>query len=105
MKTKLPVIFSGDLNAINTSPSFAIFASAGFGDSWTQVNRGNPGFTCCQVFQNGGIVDVINNPTSFLNQRFDYVLLRGDVQASRAILVGANPFGRTNSRRKNRPLA
>jgi endonuclease/exonuclease/phosphatase family metal-dependent hydrolase len=97
MNTKLPVIFSGDLNAVDTSPSFAIFASAGFVDSWAQVNPGNPGFTCCQVFQNGAIVDIINNPTSFLNQRFDYVLLRGDVQASSAILVGADPLSRTTS--------
>jgi hypothetical protein len=97
MNTNLPVIFSGDLNAIDTSPSFAIFASAGFGDSWAQANPGYPGFTCCQVIQNGAIVDIINNPTSFFKQRIDYVLIRGDVQASSAMLVGADPSSRTAS--------
>jgi Endonuclease/Exonuclease/phosphatase family len=97
MNTNLPVIFSGDLNAVNTDPSFAVFASAGFGDSWAQVNPGNPGLTCCQVVQNGAIVDVINNLISSLQQRVDHVLIRGDVQASSAILVGADPSSHTAS--------
>ncbi len=94
MNTNLPVILSGDLNTVNTGSSFAVFASAGFRDSWQQAN---PGFTCCQVNQSGAIVDIINNPTSFLNQRVDYVLIRGSVQAKSAVLVGADPSSRTAS--------
>ncbi len=94
MNTNLPVILSGDLNTVNTGSSFAVFASAGFRDSWRQAN---PGFTCCQVNQSGAIVDIINNPTSFLNQRVDYVLIRGSVQAKSAVLVGADPSSRTAS--------
>ena len=54
MYTNLPVILSGDLNTVNTGSSFAVFASAGFRDSWVQTN---PGFTCCQVNQSGPIVE------------------------------------------------
>jgi endonuclease/exonuclease/phosphatase family metal-dependent hydrolase len=97
INTNLPVIFSGDMNAIDTDPSFNIFASTGFRDSWAQINPDNSGFTCCQFIQNGAIVDIINNPTSFLQQRVDHVLTRGDVHASSAILVGADPSSRTAS--------
>lgn len=92
MNTNLPTIFSGD-----SDPSFARFTSAGFEDSWVHVNPVNPGFTCCQFIQNGAIVDIINNPTSFLQQRVDHVLTRGDVHPSTAILVGAHPSSRTAS--------
>jgi len=97
MNTNLPIIFSGDLNAVDSDPSFTRFISAGFEDSWVHVNPGNPGFTCCQFIQNGAIVDIINNPTSFLQQRVDHVLTRGDVHPDSAILVGADPSSRTAS--------
>ena len=98
INTKIPeVIMSGDLNSVPGSASYNSFVSAGFTDSWTHVNPTSPGLTCCQVFQNGGIVDVINNPVSTLIQRVDHVLVRGPVQANSAILVGAEPSTRTPS--------
>jgi hypothetical protein len=97
LKTNLPVIFSGDLNAISSSPSLTALALAGLSDSWTSLHPGNAGYTCCQTIQDGVTVDVINTQASFLNQRIDYVMTRGDVQPSLGMLVGADSSGRTPS--------
>ncbi len=95
--TKIPVIMSGDLNAGPGSSSYNLFVSAGFTDSWPSLNSGDPGNTCCQVRQDGVIVDVINNPTSFLAERVDMVLTRGVFVATSMTIVGADSSTRTAS--------
>ena len=98
LNTRIPeVMMSGDLNSLPSSASYNAFVTAGFTDSWTHVNPTNPGYSCCQVFQSGGIVDIINNPVSTLIERVDHVLIRGPVQANSAFLVGADPSTRTPS--------
>ena len=86
---------SGDLNTVPGSASYNALTGIGLTDSWAALHPTDVGYTCCQVYQNGGIEDVINNPVSNLITRVDYVLVRGPVQASHAVLVGADPSTRT----------
>jgi endonuclease/exonuclease/phosphatase family metal-dependent hydrolase len=88
---------SGDFNAVPGSATYNAVTGIGFTDSWAALHPTDGGLTCCQVDQNGGIVDVINNPVSNLLTRVDYVLVRGPIQASDAVLVGADPSTRTAS--------
>ena len=98
LNTRIPeVIMSGDFNAVPGSASYDALTGIGFTDSWAALHATDVGYTCCQVYQNGGIVDVINNPVSNLITRVDYVLARGPIQASDAVLVGADPSTRTAS--------
>jgi endonuclease/exonuclease/phosphatase family metal-dependent hydrolase len=98
LNTWIPeVIMSGDFNAVPGSATYDAVTGIGFTDSWAALHPADLGLTCCQVDQNGGIVDVINNPVSNLLTRVDYVLVRGPIQASDAILVGADPSTRTAS--------
>ena len=88
---------SGDLNASPGTSTYNLFTTAQLTDSWTLVNPNDPGLTCCQVLQNGVTVDVINNPTSFLATRVDMVFTKSIIQATAAVLVGAEPSTRTPS--------
>jgi len=97
INTRIPVIMSGDTNAAPGSSTYNLFLTAHFTESWTRVNLNDPGLTCCQVDQNGVVVDIINNPASFLATRVDMVFTRGIFQATAAILVGADPSTRTPS--------
>lgn len=70
----LPVIIAGDLNFLPTSGTYDTLTVAGFVDLWTRrlgpAPAGNPdGLTCCQG-------DSLNNATSALVKRIDYVMAR-----------------------------
>ena len=70
----LPVIIAGDLNLLPTSGTYDTLTGAGFVDLWTRglgpAPAGNvTGFTCCQA-------DSLNNATSALSKRIDYVVAR-----------------------------
>jgi endonuclease/exonuclease/phosphatase family metal-dependent hydrolase len=97
LNTAMPVLLAGDFNSVITGSASAVFTAAGFSDAWSQLNPSDPGFSASQTNQNGVTVDVINNPTSFLTERIDHAVTRGDVQATSAFLVGADPSTRTAS--------
>ena len=70
----LPVIIAGDLNLLPTSGTYDTVTGAGFVDLWTErlgpAPSGNAGgWTCCQS-------DSLNNATSGLVKRIDYVMAR-----------------------------
>ncbi|MGE5232070.1 MAG: endonuclease/exonuclease/phosphatase family protein, partial [Deltaproteobacteria bacterium] len=70
----LPVILAGDLNLLPASGTYDTLTGAGFVDLWTRrlgpAPAGNPnGLTCCQA-------DSLNNATSALVKRIDYVMAR-----------------------------
>lgn len=69
--TDLPVVLVGDLNSTTTATSYLAFAGSGFMDIWATLFPGDPGFTCCQV------LPTIDNASSALSKRIDYVLARG----------------------------
>jgi endonuclease/exonuclease/phosphatase family metal-dependent hydrolase len=80
-----PLILVGDLNA---EPAEVGMPGA-FLDAWTEAGDSGPGFTCGQRPD-------LANPTSALNQRIDYVWVRGaDVAGCR--VAGAAPEDRTSS--------
>ena len=78
MDTTLPVVLVGDLNTQPGSDPYNLLTSVGFVDAW-QPRR--PGPTCCQAAD-------VRNTTSQLDQRIDYVMVRGAVRALAARLVG-----------------
>lgn len=76
-----PVIVLGDFNSTSPPPTDAPqnlilppaqFRAAHYLDIWEQTNSSEPGFTCCQD-------EKLDNDTSKLSQRIDYVLLRNDL--------------------------
>lgn len=94
--TSLPVIFTGDFNAVAGDPSDPTHATyqgllaAGLEDAWTDAQPTDPGFTCCQAPD-------LRNMASTLSQRIDLILFRGGFGAAAAELVGDNPSDRTPS--------
>jgi len=72
-------VLMGDLNsdaengpgAPSYTPTYETLLAAGFLDTWEMANPGMPdlGFTCCQE-------PLLTNPTSVLDERIDFVLLR-----------------------------
>ena len=72
LKTLRPVILVGDLNSPadgRTTNSYFTILKALFVDAWwTNLGR-DPGFSCCQD-------ELLNNTTSKLFERIDYVLVR-----------------------------
>jgi endonuclease/exonuclease/phosphatase family metal-dependent hydrolase len=93
----LPVILLGDLNSKadgTGTPTYAelIKPEVGFADAWVEAGRdSDSGYTCCQD------ADLLN-PAPSLEDRRDFVLfLSGDLQATDAEVVGANPADRTPS--------
>lgn len=65
----LPVVLVGDLNSTpdDSLGAYGIFAGAGFIDSWIEAMESGTGFT-------SGQSEDLNNPTSQLSERIDYVL-------------------------------
>ncbi|MFC7677377.1 endonuclease/exonuclease/phosphatase family protein [Paenibacillus sp. GCM10028914] len=87
--THLPVIITGDLNAIPNSSTYNLFMNAGFQDVWSQVGNG-PGFT---HEQNPDLL----NAVSLLSERFDYVLFKNGWEPIEAELVGESQKNRTKT--------
>lgn len=93
----LPVIIAGDLNFLPNSGTYDTLAAAGFVDLWTRHLGPAPtdnsnGFTCCQA-------DSLNNATSALVKRIDYVMARPAegyrVGPVRFTIFGDDPSERT----------
>ena len=83
--TELPLVFAGDFNSdpVNGySPAVhAAVLDAGFSDSWTAVNPGDPGLTW-------GHEASLTDPADAFTLRLDYVFVRGGVVATGAALTG-----------------
>lgn len=93
--TPLPTILAGDFNS-NASefsdPSFAAyqnFLDAAFTDVWLAVTPFDAGFTCCQDPD-------LSNPISDLDQRIDFVFVRGPFLIHAAERFGEEPGDRTS---------
>jgi endonuclease/exonuclease/phosphatase family metal-dependent hydrolase len=88
--TSLPVVLLGDLNSAageggvpgqSDTPTYDNTIAAGFADAWSQKRDDDAGFTCCHA-------ENLRNPVPTLTERIDFVLVRGDLGASTAQLVG-----------------
>jgi hypothetical protein len=94
----LPTILAGDFNSNanqdpaikDYSPSYPELINAGFVDSWSTVNPGDLGNTCCQAAD-------LRNPASSLDRRLDLILTRGALTPIDARVVAENPQVRTPS--------
>lgn len=93
------VVLVGDINSdpLEAPPgnaAFGVLLGAGFSDTWTSANPGDPGYTCC-------FTELLDDPSpaGLFNQRIDHVMTRGAIGVKRSRLVGLNPFNRTNSGR------
>jgi len=88
----VPVIVVGDLNSNadgSSTTTYADFLAAGYSDAWTAAGTGL-GLTCCQA-------DHLQNPTSELVKRVDYILYRGGLDVVSAQVVGDDTAERTPS--------
>lgn len=90
------VVLVGDINSdpLEAPPGNAaigILIGAGFADTWTAANPGDPGYTCC-------FTELLDDPSpvGLFNQRIDHVLTRGAIGVKRSKLVGLSPFNRTS---------
>jgi endonuclease/exonuclease/phosphatase family metal-dependent hydrolase len=91
LKTLRPVILVGDLNSAadsrphdpGSTDSYFTILKAFFADAWW-TNPHQPGFTCCQL-------ELLNNTTSNLDQRIDYVLTRLALPTSAHLDLGEIP--------------
>jgi hypothetical protein len=65
----------GDMNDVEGSLMYQVLTGAGFRDVWEEVNGHGDGYTCCHV------PDLSNmRARGILNQRIDYVFVRGAVE-------------------------
>jgi len=81
------VIATGDFNSAadgSTTRTYARLTKSYFDDAW-DLNRGDPGFSCCQ---NSGLT----NTSSELNSRIDLVLTHAASRALDANLIGDLPL-------------
>ena len=85
--TNLPLIFAGDFNsdAESNDASYQLLLNAGFTDAWEQTHPNEPGFTWALF---------LVNPSTYTNpfQRLDLILIRGEIYALDAEIVGENPM-------------
>jgi endonuclease/exonuclease/phosphatase family metal-dependent hydrolase len=92
--TSLPVVIAADFNTTPTMAAPSAYTEAlgaGFADEWLQRNHDDPGYTAFQV------LPTIDNATSNLSERIDYVLGLGPIAPHDVDLVGATPSARTPS--------
>jgi endonuclease/exonuclease/phosphatase family metal-dependent hydrolase len=90
--TNLPLVFAGDFNSnaegTGASPFDAVyptFLNAGFNDAWKQTHPNEAGFTWALFLDNPY---VYTNPS----ERLDLILIRGEIDALDADVVGENPL-------------
>ena len=84
LATDRPVVLAGDLNSRADGTGTSTYASlrgAGFFDAWTATQGSEPGFTCCHDSD-------LREPGRQLDERIDYVLVRGPFRVRRTALVG-----------------
>jgi endonuclease/exonuclease/phosphatase family metal-dependent hydrolase len=88
LKTLRPVILTGDLNSAadgSTTDSYFIILKALFADAWwTNLRSRDPGSTCCQA-------ELLDNQTSQLDSRIDFVLTRLALPTSARVVLGEIP--------------
>ncbi len=84
--TNLPLIFAGDFNsdAEANDSTYQLLLSAGLRDVWEATHPNDPGFTWALF---------LDNPYAFTTptQRLDLILIRGEIDALDADVVGENP--------------
>ncbi len=90
--TDSPAIVLGDLNDLPGSLMYQTIAGAGFTDVWGALRAGAAGFSCCHAAD-------LSNQVGELNQRIDYVFVRGLGHGQKEVLgqvtlVGAQPEDR-----------
>jgi endonuclease/exonuclease/phosphatase family metal-dependent hydrolase len=93
-----PVILVGDFNSNGNqepglpdlTPTYPHLIEAGFQDTWTALNSGDPGNTCCHAPD-------LRNIVSELDRRLDLILSRGAITPIMARLVGTEATARTAS--------
>ncbi|MBI2979254.1 MAG: endonuclease/exonuclease/phosphatase family protein [Chloroflexi bacterium] len=88
--TILPVILVGDLNSAAAgsgfaTPTYGNIIAAGFSDAWSTANPGVSGFTWGQA-------ELLDNASSLLSARIDFVLFRGTFIITMASRVGDAPL-------------
>lgn len=85
--TNLPLIFAGDFNsdAETGDAAYRLLMSAHFTDAWRQTRPNEPGFTWALF-----LVDPYTYTNPF--QRLDLILIRGEIDALDADVVGENPL-------------
>jgi len=93
VRTALPVILTGDMNAgPNTPPAgtgpaaYSTFLAGGLSDTWTAAGLGAPPLTCCHL----GDEDLVNNPADAFQpgQELDHVFTHGTLPVLSEHLVG-----------------
>lgn len=87
--TNLPVIITGDMNAIAESNTINLFTAEGFQDLWDSVGKGL-GFTAVQN------ADLLNN-ISLLSERIDYIFFKNGWIPVKVKLVGESQNDRTKT--------
>lgn len=85
--TDLPLIFAGDFNsdAESGEASYQLFLNAGLNDVWEQTHGNEPGLTWALFLTDPSAYTV---PT----QRLDLVMIRGEVDAFDADVIGEDPI-------------
>lgn len=92
--TELPLVMVCDCNSdargrgTDATATYGILVEAGLTDAWAVKHPGAPGLTCCQAPD-------LRNHKSALDERIDFVLLRGDFDVRHARVIGAHPADRT----------
>ena len=88
-----PVILAGDFNSaanVLQTHSYSMLTAAGYSDAWSQLHRGDSGFTCCQASD-------LLNVASALDVRLDFVFARNGPTVTHVDVVGADSSSRTGS--------
>ena len=90
--TDIPIVFIGDFNSNANgtgTQTYTKLKDAGFIDAWTIKGKGT-GFSCCQA-------EDLLNQNSYLTNRIDLVMFRGDFKVKDIELVGNSQNDRTIS--------
>ncbi len=79
-----PLVVVGDLNSSPGTEGEAVLAAAGLADTWAALFPSRPGLTCCWLED----LTISSPPAPPLDQRIDYVLVRGAVRPLFADVLG-----------------
>lgn len=94
-RSKKPVILVGDLNSDPKGRDggdkipYDDLIKAGFVDTWKQVAKGKPGFSCC--FESG----LTAPPPAPFDHRIDHILTKPRLKVLKAQVVGNDPANRS----------
>jgi endonuclease/exonuclease/phosphatase family metal-dependent hydrolase len=88
--SQVPMILLGDFNSgPGGDPAvYDAFMAAGFQDGWLQAHPGDTSLTCCHK-------DDLHDADATLHERVDLVILKGNVRALTAGIVGEETRDRT----------